>query len=260
MTPNVLLVDASNLFARAYYAAKISTTHGVPSRPARHCLASMVRTLIRECDPVRRVAALDVGKSWRHRAYPAYKAHRAEKNEEFKAFLREAPEILVREAGFELYHSPDFEADDTLATLADQLLPQRVRTIVVSDDRDLLALAVKTGPTSGTYILRKEQGVYRAYGPDEVLADPRTGVLPQRLPLFRALAGDASDGLPGCRGVGPVMARGMVANFPSAKKLWAGRGALTRRERGLLEAAGKDELLLSEQLCTLSICAPLERI
>lgn len=259
MTPVVLALDVSNLVARAYHVAEAGASHSVLGL-ARHGLRRMTRTLIDDSDPLRLIAAIDSGAGWRHRAYREYKGKRGEKAEEWRALAREAPELLASEFGFEVYASDDHEADDVLATIADQLLPYRTRTLIVSGDRDLFSLACSTGRTSGTYVMRSENGPYRVYGPEEVQACKKTGVPPLRVPLFKALAGDSSDNLPGVPGFGPVTARRLARTHRSAQRLWDARDTLVGSERTKLEKAGLDHLLLMESLCTLNTRAPLRRV
>ncbi|TSA78612.1 hypothetical protein FNU79_18820, partial [Deinococcus detaillensis] len=137
---------------------------------AKHRLMTMQRTLMRQVEPIRLMGAIEGGKTFRHELYPAYKAHRPEKAEDFRALLDEAPAILAREFGMEIYHSPGFEADDVLAAIADQCLSTEVRLTICSNDKDLLGLAFAGPEGSGTFVLHSEAGSYHALGPLEVLA------------------------------------------------------------------------------------------
>lgn len=258
MTAVALLLDLSNITARAYHSA--SGKGGSALGLARHRLKSMVQNLINDTDPIRRIAAVESGPGWRHREFPAYKAGRSEKDPEWKTLLAEAPGLLIREFGFEVYESPDHEADDVLATVADGFVPYRVRTVIVSNDRDLLGVALDSGNRAGTFILRHEGGAYRAYGPDEVLNCPKVGVPPVRVPLFKSIAGDASDGIPGVKGLGPVAARRLAREYRSARHLFSNLDHLARGERGKFEAAGFEQLRRDERLATLNCSAPLRRV
>lgn len=258
MTAVVLALDTSNIVARAYHSVK----QGGDSAPiglVRHRLKSMVQSLIKDADPIRRITAVDAGRCWREDEYPDYKGGRAEKDQTWRQLMSEAPGILADEFGFEAYTSPGFEADDTLATIADQLLPYKTRTLLVSNDRDLLGVVSKTGRVSGTYVLRHESGAYRAYGPDEVYECKKVGVPPLRVAMFKALAGDDSDNLPGVYGFGPVTARRLAKKYGTPSALFRNLGSLTKTEREKLETAGEPHVNLMYRLSTLNCKAPIKR-
>ncbi|GAA4013559.1 hypothetical protein GCM10022631_26510 [Deinococcus rubellus] len=257
MTPPVFLaVDISNLAARAYHAVARGQD-GNFFGLSKHRLITMQRTLMKQSEPIRLMGAVEGGKTFRHELYPEYKAHRPEKPEDFRALLDEAPAILAREFGMEVYHSPGFEADDVLAAMADQCLPTGVRLCCVSNDKDLLGLAFAGPDGSGTYVLHSEAGSYHALGPKEVLA--KKGVPPHRIALLHALQGDASDGLKGIKGIGPVAAARLAGDFPSMKAIYRNLDRLQKSDRVALENAGEAYANLMEILTTLRFDAPIVR-
>lgn len=260
-SPVLLALDVSNVVNRAYYAASAGKEGESVFGLARHNLKRMVRTLISEAQPVRIVGALD-SPTTTFRAElmrgdgAGYKGHRKEKPAELTQLMQAAPELL-REAGVELYVAPGFEADDVLATLADQCVPYGWRTLLVTGDMDLFGAVYQGEGYAGTFVYRYEQGRYVCYGPQDVLNHKKIGVLPPKVALFKALAGDSSDGYAGVPGIGPVAGRRLATQYPGMRSLIRHLGDLTPKERAKFEAVGEDGLLRLERIARLVTDAPI---
>ena len=208
-----MLIDAANLYFRAFYALPESITapDGRPVNAIRGYL-DMTAWLIERRRPSRYVACLDLDwrPAFRVALVPSYKAHRvaADGGEEVPSAL--APQVpllldVLRALGLASAGAAGFEADDVMATLAVRD-PDPVS--IVSGDRDLLALA-----TDRITVLYTGKGMAKleAMGPHEVQA--RYGVPAEFYPDFAVLRGDPSDGLPGVPGVGEKTAAALVGRF-----------------------------------------------
>jgi len=208
-----MLVDAANLYFRAYYALPESITApgGGPVNAIRGYL-DMTAALIERRRPNRYVACLDLDwrPAFRVALVPSYKAHRvaADGSEDVPATL--APQVplllaVLRALGLATAGAAGFEADDVMATLA---VRDRDPVAIVSGDRDLLALA-----TERITVLYTAKGIAKleVMGPPEVQA--RYGVPAEFYPDFAVLRGDPSDGLPGVPGIGDKTAAALVARF-----------------------------------------------
>lgn len=209
----LMLVDAANLYFRAFYALPESITapDGRPVNAIRGYL-DMTAALIDKRRPTRHVACLDF--SWRPafrvQLIPSYKAHRVatDGGEEVPDTL--SPQIpvlldVLAAAGLATAGADGFEADDVIATLA----ARDADTVeVVSGDRDLLAAA-----TDRVTVLYTGKGIAKmaVMGPSEVQA--KYGVPAGNYADFAVLRGDPSDGLPGVAGVGEKTAAALVARF-----------------------------------------------
>jgi 5'-3' exonuclease len=208
-----MLVDAANLYFRAFYGVPESITapDGRPINAVRGFL-DMTASLIGRRRPSRYVACLDFDwrPAFRVALIPSYKAHRRapDGNEAIPDNL--VPQIpvlldVLRALGLATGGAEGFEADDVIATLAAR---EDGPCEIVSGDRDLIALA-----TDRVRVLYVGRGVARLeeLGPAEVLA--RYGVPPERYPDLAVLRGDPSDGLPGVAGVGEKTAAALVTRF-----------------------------------------------
>jgi DNA polymerase-1 len=177
--------------------------------------------------------------TYRHEALPSYQSGR-----EFDDELVDQLEILpdfVAACGFANAKAPGYEADDFLAAAVAREERRKGTAVVATGDRDAFQLA-----SEQTTILQPvKAGEMARIGPTEVRE--RYGVEPSQVPDFIALRGDASDRIPGAKGVGPK-----------------GAAALLRQYRSLdaLLAAGRfpgqaEELRLYRSIATMDRSAPL---
>lgn len=230
----LLLLDGASLWFRAYYALPESITapDGRPVNAVRGFL-DMISALITRTEPSRLAVCLDL--DWRPQfrvdLVPSYKAHRVADAAPDVAESEEVPETLTPQVdmimdvlaalGIATAGAAGLEADDVLGTLAAQ--ERRDPVVVVSGDRDLLQVAADE--PNEVRVLYVGRGLAKAelFGPVEVAE--RYGV-----PLHRAgaayaelalLRGDASDGLPGVKGVGEKTASTLMLQYESVAALRA---------------------------------------
>jgi 5'-3' exonuclease len=216
-----MLVDAANLYFRAFYALPESMTapDGRPINAIRGFL-DMSAALIEKRRPDRWVACLDLDwrPAFRVELIPSYKAHRLAKDgsEEVPSALEvQIPPLLdvLGAFGLACAGADGFEADDVIATLAHR---DTDPVEIVSGDRDMLALA-----TDRVTVLYTGRGIAKleAMGPDEVFA--KYGVPAAQYADFAVLRGDPSDGLPGVPGVGEKTAAALVNRFGAVEEIVA---------------------------------------
>ena len=215
----LMLVDAANLYFRAFYAIPDSVTapDGRPVNAIRGFL-DMSAALIERRRPARWVACLDLDwrPAFRVELIPSYKAHRVARNGEEEIPDLLGPQIppllaLLDAFGLATAGAEGFEADDVMATLAHR---DTDRVEVVSGDRDMLALA-----TDRVTVLYTGKGLAKMeeLGPAEVRA--KYGVPAEYYADFAILRGDPSDGLPGVAGVGEKTAAALVGRFGSVERI-----------------------------------------
>src|SRR3954454_20640620 len=209
----LMLVDAANLYFRAFYAVLESIT-GPDGRPvnAIRGFLDMAASLIERRRPARWVVCLDLDwrPAFRVALVPSYKAHRVARDggEEIPpALLPQIPPLLqlLGAIGLACAGADGVEADDVMATLAHR---DREPVEIVTGDRDMLALA-----TERVTVLYTGKGLARmeAMGPAEVRA--RYGIPAEHYADFAVLRGDPSDGLPGVPGVGEKTSAALVSRF-----------------------------------------------
>lgn len=180
---DILAIDFLNLLVRAYHVGRQTETHAV--RSMFRTVANAVRTV----QPKRVVFCLDGGHDHRSELMPDYKAHRPPSEpllRKQKALAEKAIDVI----GLASIRMERFEADDVAASIA----RQNPETVIASSDKDLLALS----------------GVARILHPwsggNFVQASEKLGVTSGQVTDYLALCGDASDGVPGVKGIGPKTA------------------------------------------------------
>ena len=204
-SPAVLLVDGMSVLVRAAKAARRIrplSHEGTETGTLMMFIGTLANHLASGAWDYVVVAWEGVPElNWRREFYPEYKSNRPARTDDATAEMSRDEE-LAREfcaaAGLRQDWAAQFEGDDVIAAwwrVFRRNIPE-ARIAILTSDRDLLQLC-------------DEQTQWRAWA-NEVMtaADVYAiwGVQPERLPLLRALAGDASDGIPGVPGIGPVKA------------------------------------------------------
>lgn len=216
-----MLIDAANLYFRAFYAVPDSVRgpDGRPTNAIRGFL-DMSASLIEKRRPTRYQACLDLDwrPAFRVELVPSYKAHRRapDGSEDVPPLLAaQVPPLLdvLGALGLATSGAEGFEADDVMATVAARE-PGPVE--VISGDRDMIALTTDrvTVCYTGRGLAKME-----VLTPDGVLA--KYGVPAGLYCDFAILRGDSSDGLPGVAGVGEKTAAALVNRFGSIEDIVA---------------------------------------
>ncbi|MBC1261453.1 DNA polymerase I [Synechococcus sp. BSF8S] len=211
--PMLLLVDGHSLAFRSFYAfAKggeggLSTREGVPTSVTYGFLKALLEN-VKGLTPQGVVIAFDTAEpTFRHEADASYKAHRDEAPEQFFADLANLQEILSGAMDLPLCMAPGYEADDVLGTLANRAADAGWRVRILSGDRDLFQLVDDARDIAVLYM---GGGPYaKSSGPLTIRREgviAKLGVPPEEVVDLKALTGDASDNIPGVKGVGPKTA------------------------------------------------------
>jgi 5'-3' exonuclease len=190
--------------------------------------------------------------TWRHRLSPAYKADRKArfdpaKREAVRVAVVEALELLADVLGVSTVAQAGYEADDLCAGVVGAARARGLRTVVSSSDKDLLQLVAAD--------VRVVQGDGVVVTADDVLA--RFGVMPDAIPDWLAIVGDAADGYAGVRGVGAKGAATVLVRWRTldaalawvdADSWWTERATLAARMR-----VGAESARLALQLARLAV-------
>ncbi|PPJ26151.1 DNA polymerase I [Nocardia nova] len=208
--PTLLLLDGHSLAYRAFYALPAENFKTVTGQTtnAVYGFTAMLINLLRDERPTHVAAAFDVSrKTFRVEAYPEYKANRITTPDEFRGQVEITQEVLGA-LGIPVMAIEGYEADDIIATLATQAVPQGFRVLIVTGDRDSLQLV-----NSDVTVLYPKKGVSELtrFTPEAV--EEKYGLTPAQYPDFAALRGDPSDNLPGIPGVGEKTATKWIREF-----------------------------------------------
>ena len=201
--PTLMLIDGHSLAFRAFYAlnpSNFKTPDGQHTN-AVHGFISMLLNLLEGEKPTHLAVAFDIsGPSFRANEYPEYKGNRGETPPEFFG-QTELLEDAMQSMNITTLTKKDYEADDILASLADQASAAGFKVLVVSGDRDTFQLI-----SDDTTILYPIKGVMNLARMDDSAVLERYGIHAKQYPDLAALVGETSDNLPGIPGVGPKTA------------------------------------------------------
>ncbi|MDA0654624.1 MAG: DNA polymerase I, partial [Proteobacteria bacterium] len=252
--PPVVLVDGSGYIFRAYHALPPLTrkSDGLPTG-AVYGFCNMLQKLMTELEAAGGAGHLavmfDAGrKTFRNDLYPEYKAHRPPPPEDLVpqfALIREA----VARFNVPAIERDGFEADDLIASYARAARAAGYPVVIVSSDKDLMQLV-------GDGVRMRDPLKDRLIGEDEVRE--KFGVGPDRVVDVQALAGDATDNVPGVPGIGVKTAAMLLQTYGDLDTLLdrAGEIKQPKRRQTLLDNA--DLARVSRELVRLKDDVPLD--
>lgn len=252
--PRLFLIDGYALIYRAFFAlmARPLVTSRGENSSAAWIIANFLQRLRTVHHPEYLGWVHDSGLSFRHERYPAYKATREKLTEElqsdFDTSMARVCELLSAHQ-IPILSLPGYEADDVIGTLVKQAPSQGVNAVIVSGDKDFQQL-VRPGvwllnPGRGGPAAIEEQWVGVENGAE------RLGVPPEYVVDYLALVGDASDNVPGVKGIGDKTARELVEQYGHLENILAHAAELTKkRPREALLAYGENARL-SKELVTI---------
>ncbi|MGN0768261.1 MAG: 5'-3' exonuclease H3TH domain-containing protein, partial [Christensenellales bacterium] len=244
----VLLLDSNSLINRAFHALPPLTNGDGVYTNAVYGYMTMLIKLIAEEKPTHICAVFDCrAKTFRHSIYDKYKGTRKPMAEELAAQIPVLQELLTK-LGIKILFREGYEADDILGTLAKRFA---FPTLIVSGDRDCLQLVDDT-----TTVILTKRGItdVKKYTP-EVLKEE--GFTPFQIIEYKAFAGDSSDNIPGCPGVGEKTAKDLLASYGTVNGVYEHIDEIKGKlQQKLLE--NKESVYLSERLATIDVNADIK--
>jgi DNA polymerase-1 len=248
MTPErVFLVDGTALVYRAHFAflGNPMMTRGEPMAAVFGFANALVHLLQQERPAFLGVAFDLPGPTFRHERYPDYKAHRPPMPEELVAQMPKARR-LAGAVGARVIEREGVEADDLIGTMAKQARAAGHETVIVSADKDFMQLV---GPGIRQWIPPARGGPGEWI--DAAAVRIRWGVGPEGMIDLFALMGDASDNVPGVKGIGPKTAADLLERFGSLDGVYVHLGALGKKAVRTNLERDRDNAYLSRDLVTI---------
>ena len=248
----LFLLDAYALIYRSYYAF-IKTPRINSKGLNTSCIMGFCNTLneiLTKEKPTHMAVAFDHGKTFRHEAFPAYKAQREETPEDIKLSVPFIKNIL------EAYRIPilqvdGFEADDIIGTVATLAGQKGMETYMLTPDKDYGQLV-----SENVFMFRpRHGGGYEILGVKEI-EEKYSISSPLQVVDLLALMGDSADNFPGCPGVGEKTAIKLINEFGSAEELIANTDKIKGKLREKVETA-VDDIKMSKFLATIRTDVPV---
>ena len=213
----LFLLDAYALIYRAYYAFIKNPRYNSKGENTSAILGfvNTLEDVLRNMQPTHLGVAFDPsGGTFRHEAYPNYKAQREETPEAIRFAVPKIKEIL-KAYNIPVLEVPGYEADDVIGTLSHQADMQGIETYMMTPDKDYGQLVTE-------HISMYRPGVGKAeaqvLGPKEICE--KWGIeSPLQVIDILGLMGDSSDNIPGCPGVGEKTACTLIQQWGSIENL-----------------------------------------
>ena len=257
-TDHFYLIDGSGYIFRAYYALPPLTrkSDGLPTG-AVSGFCSMLFKLLEDSKsdsnsqkPTHFAVIFDSArKNFRNEIYSDYKANRSEAPDDL------VPQFEYIRKSVMAFNLPsvdlvNYEADDLIATYADQILQKGAKVTIVSSDKDLMQL------------YRKDVRLYdpmknKFIGPEDIIN--KFGVDSKKVIDVQSLAGDPSDNVPGVPGIGVKTAAELINKYGTLEKLLDNAHEIKQNKRRETLLDNKDKAIISKKLVTLKKDVPVVR-
>lgn len=248
----LFLLDAYAIIFRSYYAFINRPTINSKGHNTSAVLGfcNTLKEILDKEHPTYLGVAFDQGKTFRHEAYPPYKAQRQATPEDIKLSVPVIQDIL-QAMHIPVLVSEGFEADDVIGTLATKAGEQGVETYMLTPDKDYGQLI-----RPNVYMFRpRHGGGYDKIGEAEIEEKYGIPSAKQVVDLL-ALMGDSADNYPGCPGVGEKTAVKLINEFGTTENLLEHTDQLKGKMREKVENA-KDDIKMSKFLATIRTDVPI---
>jgi DNA polymerase-1 len=251
--PHLILIDGSGYIFRAFHALPPMTRPDGTPVNAVFGFAQILERFLSQNVSTHIAVIFDTARTtFRNEIFPAYKAHRPEPPEELVpqfALIREATEAF----GVCRVELPGYEADDLIAAYAKAFEAAYAdkgggRVTIVSSDKDLMQLIRER-------VIMLDPIKQKPIREPEVLE--KFGVAPNKVAEVQALAGDATDNVPGVPGIGVKTAASLLAEYGDLETLLARAGEIKQPKRRELLQTHAEMARISLRLVTLDDNAPL---
>ncbi|HHT48163.1 MAG TPA: DNA polymerase I [Firmicutes bacterium] len=253
MGNKMLIIDGHSLAHRAFHALKdhqLRTSEGLPTS-AVYGVANMILRLLENEHPDYLVVAEDVGKTFRHEAYAAYKGTRKEMDDDLRVqlpYIKEFYESL----GAPVIGVPGFEADDVIGTMARQAQEEGLHVCIVTGDKDAFQLAA-----DGICVYYTHRGITNLVQVTADYLQQKYGLTPAQWADYKALRGDPSDNIPGVPGIGEKTATKLLKEFDSLEALLDQAEAIKNEKLKKVILSHTEEARRWQELVTIRQDVPL---
>ncbi len=240
----LLCIDANSVLNRAFYGIKLLSTKQGEFTNAVVGFMNILLKLTEQEKPQAVAIAFDLPvKTFRHEMYDGYKAGRSPMPPELAAQFPLIKELLTL-LGYKIVTCEGYEADDIIGTLARHCSENDIECVIASGDRDgqqLVSPSVRLLLTTTQF----GRGETRLIDEKEIL--DKYSVTPRQLIDVKGLAGDASDKIPGAKGIGEVTACKLISKFGSVAELY------NNLDDEIIKPAQRQKLTDSKEMVELSL-------
>ena len=239
----LLVIDGNSIANRAFFGIKLLTTKDGRYTNAIYGFLNILLSLLKECEPDEVAVAFDLkAPTFRHKMYDGYKATRHGMPEELAQQMPVLKELLA-DLGYRTVTAEGWEADDILGTLAAACAARKDDCFLATGDRDSLQLV---SDTTTVLLAATVMGRSKTVTMDVDAIQEKYGIQPRQLIEVKSLMGDASDNIPGVKGIGEKTALTLVQNFGTLE------GVYEHIDDKLIKPKQREHLLECREMAQLS--------
>jgi len=248
MPDRLFIIDAHGLCYRAFYAVKaLKNSKGQPTN-AVFGFCNILRKMLADCKPTHVAVCFDVAKpTHRQQKFAEYKIQRQAMPDDLVPQIQMIRD-LVQAYSFQIFELAGYEADDVMATLAKRFAGKGVDVFIATEDKDMAQLV---GEHIKLYSPRQEKVI------DVKDVVEKFGVTPEQITDYIALAGDASDNIPGVKGIGEVGARKLIGEYKSIEGIYEHLAEVLPVKLQEKLTISRADAFLSKELATVEAQVPI---
>ena len=259
----LMVLDGNSIVNRAFYgiSQNLTTRSGQPTNAILGFLNILNRLLDEEKPQALCVTFDRKAPTFRHLAYEGYKATRKGMPDELASQMPILKDVLGA-MNIPMYELDGWEADDLIGTISVQDTAAGWQTVIVTGDKDSLQLVTDTA-TVKLVSTRMGRTTSKDMTPETFRAE--YGFDPIHIIDLKALMGDASDNIPGVKGVGEKTAMALIQRYGSIDALYAAMPDVemapgTPAKPGVIKklTEGADQARMSYDLATIHTDAPID--
>lgn len=254
MEKKVLLIDGNSILNRAFYGyPEFIGKDGIPLQGV-YGFINIMNKHIHETNPSHIGISFDMpGPTFRHNMYKEYKGTRKESPPGIGQSFEPLQKLLSL-MGIKWVSASGYEGDDVLGTLSKKFLNDGFTVNILSSDKDIFQLicdgvSIRFPKTVGG---EKKIIIY-----DEKTFEEEYGIKPSQFVDMKALMGDASDNIPGVKGIGSKTAQKLIQTYGSIENAYAEADQIKPAKCGRILKDQYDQAVFSKELATIITDVPL---
>jgi DNA polymerase-1 len=251
--PLLILFDGNALVHRAFHALPpLTITRTGEMVNAVQGFASTLLKLLRDNKPDYWAIAFDRrAPTFRHQMFEDYKAQRPKTPQELVTQIDRVHE-LSEAFNLPVFEMDGYEADDIIGTLSRQASARGVDTLIVTGDNDMLQVV-----SPDIKVMSPRRGFADTVTYDEAAVQQKYGLSPVQLISYKALIGDASDNIPGIRGIGDKTAVKLLQQFGDLERIYSHIEEVTPERLRVLLSENREQAMRNRQLAAIVTDVPV---
>lgn len=247
----LLLIDGNAIVHRAFHALPFLNNKGGAPTNAVYGFFAMVLKVMQDLESSNIIVCFDRPKpNFRQQLYAGYQSTRPKMADELSPQFKTLIDVLNK-ANFTVFGVDGYEADDLIGTLSREATEQKIDTVILSGDRDLMQLI-----NHHVKLMTPIVGVTKTVLYDEDAVHARFGLWPHQFIDYKALIGDASDNYPGVSGIGPKTAMDLINKYDTIENIYSKISDIPQKTAEKL-ANDAEQAMLAKKLATILLDAPV---